>query len=301
MKELLQIVSEIGAKEGMHDTLIADLKIIKTSRPNERIHSVYKPSLCVILQGEKDVSLADKTLTYAPGEYIVATVDLPVTGEVTIASPKKPYYCLMLEIDPVLVFEVLKGQPQAASAPSKRGIFVGQMEDNMVDAFLRLVKCLKAPQDIPVLTPLIIREIIYRLMNSKHGEAVKQLGIVGSQTQRIAKVIDVLKKNYAKPLHMEALAKEAGMSPASFHKYFKEITLMSPLQYQKQLRLQEARRLLMTGDRDAGSVSFEVGYESPSQFSREYSRMFGASPKADVKSMVSQVSLPGQKIRMGYQ
>jgi AraC-like DNA-binding protein len=283
MKELLQIASEFSTGEGIRDTIIPNLKIIKTSVANEKIHVVYKPSLCVILQGEKDVSLADETLTYAPGEYIVVTVDLPVTGEVTEASPKKPYYCLMLELDPVMVFDILKEQVQSKIIPTKRGIFVGKIEESMTDAFIRLLKCLKNPKDVPVLSPMIIREIVYRLLDSKHGEAVKQLGIVGSQTQRIAKVIDSIKNGYAHSLKMENLAKEAGMSLASFHKYFKEITAMSPLQFQKQLRLQEARRLLMTGDLDAGSVSYEVGYESPSQFSREYTRMFGLPPKSDMK------------------
>lgn len=283
MKELLQLASEYSTGEGIKDTIIPSLKIIKTSQPNEKIHSVYKPSLCVILQGQKDVSLADETLTYAPGEYIVATVDLPVTGEVTEASPKKPYYCLMLEIDPVMVFDILKEQSQAKIAPAKKGIFIGKLEDSMADAFIRLMRCLKNPKDVSVLSPMIIREIIYRLLNDEHGESVKQLGIVGSQTQRIAKVIESIKNSYTSPLKMESLAKEAGMSPASFHKYFKEITLMSPLQFQKQLRLQEARRLLMAGDLDAGTVSYEVGYESPSQFSREYARLFGLPPKADVK------------------
>ena len=284
MKELLQIVSEMSTGEGIRDTIIPSLKIIKTSTPHEKIHTVYKPSLCVILQGEKDVSLADETLTYAPGEYIVVTVDLPVTGEVTQASPKKPYYCLMLEIDPVMVFDILKEQSQNKIHPAKRGIFVGEVEDSMADAFIRLMKCLKNPKDVSVLSPMIIREIIYRLLNGKKGEAVKQLGIVGSQTQRIAKVIDSIKSGYTSTLKMESLAKEAGMSSASFHKYFKEITLMSPLQFQKQLRLQEARRLLMAGDQDAGSVSYQVGYESPSQFSREYARLFGLPPKTDVKN-----------------
>lgn len=285
MKELLQIVLDQSPKEGMHKTNIPNLTLIKTSKPGEKTHTVYTPSLCVIIQGEKDVSLAETTLTYSPGEYIVVTVDLPIVGEVTIASEKKPYLCLMLEIDTVIVFDVLKEQSRAKAPPTKRGIFVGQMEDSMVDALLRLMKCMKNPKDIPVLAPMITREIIYRLLNSKHGETVKQLGIVGSQTQRIAKVIDSLKTGYAKSLNMEDLAREAGMSPASFHKYFKAITLMSPLQYQKQIRLQEARRLLMMGEQDAATISFQVGYESPSQFSREYARMFGLPPKSDMKRL----------------
>lgn len=285
MKELLQIVQDLAPAEGMSNTKIPSVKLIKTSHPHERIHTIYTPALCVIVQGQKDVSLGDETLTYSPGEYIVGTVDLPVTGEVTIASPKKPYLCIMLELDPVVVFDVLKEQSHPKSSSAKRGIFVGQLESSMENAFVRLLNCLKNPSDVPILSPMIIREIIYRLMNGKHGEAVKQLGIVGSQTQRIAKVIETIKNKYTDTLKIELLAKEAGMSPASFHKYFKDITAMSPLQYQKQIRLQEARRLLMAGNVDAGSVSFQVGYESPSQFSREYSRMFGLPPKTDVKQL----------------
>lgn len=288
MKELLQIASDYSPGEGIRDTIIQNLKIIKTSNAHEKVHSVYKPSLCVILQGEKDVSLGDETLTYRPGEFIVATVELPVTGVVRKASPKKPYYCLMLELDPVIVFDILKDQSHLKASPAKKAIFVGKVEDPMQDAFIRLLKCLSNPKDVPILSPMIIREIIYRLLDGEKGEAVKQLGIVGSQTQRIAKVIDLIKLKFATPLNMEGLAKEAGMSPASFHKYFKEITTMSPLQYQKQLRLQEARRILMANDVDAGAVSFEVGYESPSQFSREYLRMFGLPPKTDVKKFKNQ-------------
>lgn len=283
MKEITQLASEYSTGEGIRDTLIPNLKIIKTSTPGERIHSVYKPCLCVIVQGSKDVTLAEKTLSYGIGEYLVATVDLPITGEVTEASPKKPYLCLMLELEPSLIYDVLKNDGEIQNSATKKGLFIGRLEPSMEDAFLRLLKCLKNPSDVPVLSPMIIREIIYRLLTGKHGDAIKQLGIIGSQTQRIARVIDLIKTGFTQSLSVESLAKKAGMSPASFHKYFKEITTMSPLQYQKSLRLQEARRLLMAGDKDAGSVSFEVGYESPSQFSREYSRMFGLSPMADVK------------------
>lgn len=283
MKELLQSVIDLKTNEGIVETAIADLKIIKTTQPHERIHTVYRPSLCFLLQGEKDVQLLDETFTYKVGEYIVITVDLPVTGEVTIASSKRPYYCLMLEIDPGIVFEILKGQTQPKTSTTKKGLFIGKADAPMEDAFLRLVQCLRHPSDVAILSPMIIREILYRLLMSPHGEAVKQLGIVGSQTQRIGKAIDLIKRSYASPLKMERLAKEAGMSLASFHKYFKDVTAMSPLQFQKQLRLQEARRLLMGSDADAGSVSYEVGYESPSQFSREYARLFGAPPMTDVK------------------
>jgi AraC-like DNA-binding protein len=287
MKELVQFASEFSRGEGIQDTAIPNLKIIKTSLPNERIHSVYKPCLCVIVQGSKDVILSGKTYSYSVNEYLVATVDLPMTGEVTEASPKKPYYCLMLELDPSMIFDVMKDQALPKTNPTKRGLFIGKLDPSMEDAFLRLLRCLKTPSDVPILSPMIIREIVYRLVTGKHGEAIKQLGILGSQTLRISKVIERIKREFTLTLRVEDLAKEAGMSPASFHKYFKNITTMSPLQYQKNLRLHEARRLLLSGNKDAGTVSFEVGYESPSQFSREYSRMFGLPPMSDVKKILA--------------
>ena len=281
MKEILEFVYDFSSGEGIRDTLIPSLKIIKTSSANVKTHSVCKPSLCVVIQGKKIVSLGNLTLSYSPGEFIVTTVDLPVTGKVTTASQKKPYYCLMLELDPVMIFEVSKEQTSVKIKNAKRGIFVGNVDSDMEGAFKRLLECLKSPNDVSILAPLIIREITYRLLGTEHGDAIKQLGIVGSQTQRIAKVIDVIKRDFSSALKIPNLAKEAGMSPASFHKYFKAITAMSPLQFQKQLRLQEARRLLIMGQLDAGSVGYEVGYESPSQFSREYARMFGFPPKLD--------------------
>lgn len=284
LRELLTLAQQHAKIEGIGDTAIPDLKVIKSSVVTDKIPNVYKPSLCIILQGSKDVILGEDIYSYSPGEFIVTTVDLPVSGSIKGASKKNPYYCLMLEFDSSMIFDVLKDfSTPSARSNAKRGIFVGEVGDELMEAFVRLMKCLNRPADIKVLSPMIIREIIYRLLTSKYGEAVQQLGVVGSQVQRIAKIIDSIKTDFAKTLRMESLAQDSGMSLASFHKYFKEVTSMSPLQYQKQIRLQEARRILMDGDQDAATVSFEVGYESPSQFSREYARMFGLPPKADMK------------------
>jgi AraC-like DNA-binding protein len=287
LKELITITTDFAQTDGMLDTPISSLKIIQTSKKTEPIHSVYGPSLCVVLQGSKDVILADEIYSYRPSQFLVTSHDLPVSGQVTEASPSRPYLCLMLEIDPAIIFEILKDSTSDFSQETsvRRGIFVGDIDQAFIDSFLRLLQTMKRPREIPVLAPLIIREILYRLLSSPHSDMVKQHGLIGSQSQRIAKVISLIKKDFAKPLKNDLLAKEASMSLSSLHQHFKQITAMSPLQFQKQIRLQEARRILMSEAIDAASVGYQVGYESPSQFSREYARLFGLPPMSDMKRM----------------
>lgn len=285
LDKLLDVTESHARVDGFNETAIPFLKLNRSTKANEKVPSVFKPSLCVIVQGSKDVILAEDIYTYTPGEFIVTTVDLPVTGQVTLASPKKPYLCVVIELEPEMIFDVLKNLPAKGKPESHKGIFVGEVDQNLMEACLRLVGCLNSQLDGQFLAPMILREIIYRMLTGEYGETIKQLGIVGSQIQRMASVIDRIKLDYTKTLRMEKLAAESGMSPASFHKYFKEVTTMSPLQYQKQIRLQEARKLLLSGKFDAATVSYEVGYESPSQFSREYARLFGLPPKADMKQL----------------
>lgn len=285
LQELKELTAALSKRNGIQDTDIPALKLIQQTTL-ERTHTVYTPSLCVIVQGSKDVILGETIYTYSPGECIAISVDLPVTGQITEASVKKPYLCLMLEIDPVIVFDVVKSISQMPKViPKKKAIYVEKVAEETFDAFIRLLKCLKNPVSIPLLAPMIIREIIFRMLSTKHGDIIKELGIVSGQTQKVRRAIDILKDKYSESIHMENLAREVGMSPASFHKFFKDVTTLSPLQYQKQIRLQEARRLLLLEATDAASISYEVGYESPSQFSREYARLFGLPPKADIKRL----------------
>jgi transcriptional regulator GlxA family with amidase domain len=193
--------------------------------------------------------------------------------------------CLRLDFDPKQIFDIIKeiNQTTSKKGDSQRGLFVSKMNSSLLDAVLRLVRLLDTPGDIPVLAPLVIREILYRILQDEQGDSVKQIAMIGSHTHRIAKVIQLIKQDFAKPLRIEELALTANMSSSSLHHHFKQVTRLSPLQYQKQLRLQEARRLMLSEVADAANAGFQVGYESPSQFSREYSRMFGLPPISDIK------------------
>lgn len=282
--ELIELSLRFARREGMQPTAIPALDIIRANQRSPRVHAVYEPSVCFIAQGTKVVSVGAEVFRYTRDEFLFMPVDLPVMGEVTEATPKQPYLCLVLKLEPSLVFELASAAEGAGLAPAataQRGVFVGKPDDAMSDAFLRLLRCLPDPADAHVMAPLVIREIVYRLLRTPYASAVRELGIPGSQTRRIAAVIDRLKRDFAKPLRAPELARLAGMSPSSFHDHFKRVTALSPLQYQKQLRLQEARRLLFDSAATAADVSFRVGYESPSQFSREYARWFGQPPRSD--------------------
>lgn len=267
-------------------TAIPSLQVLRADHTRDRIHSVLKPSLCFLVQGAKEVTVGGDVLRYQAGEFLFSSVELPVTGEVVQAAPGRPYLCLALEIDPGVVFELASAAAGFFSSPSsaERAIFVGQSDEMMTHAFLRLMSCLGNRMDVEVLAPIILREITFRLLMGPYGDTLRELVVVGSQTQRVAKAIDRLKHDFMRPLRVEELAQVAGMSASSFHQHFKKVTALSPLQYQKQLRLQEARRLLFGDAGGAGDVAFRVGYESPSQFSREYARFFGVSPSSDVKA-----------------
>lgn len=270
----------------MLPTAISSLQIIRTDVSYVQSHTVMKPSLCFLVQGAKEVTVGGEPFLYRASEFLFTSVELPVTGEVVEATPGKPYLCMVLEIDPAIVFELASASASfvaPTAGTSRRGIFVGESDAMMTHAFLRLAMCLEREADAEVLAPIIIREITFRLLMGRYGDSVREQVIVGGQTQRVAKAIDRLKRDYARPLRVEELAKVAGMSPSSFHQHFKQVTALSPLQYQKQLRLQEARRLLLSETSGAGDVGFRVGYESPSQFSREYARFFGLPPTSDLK------------------
>ncbi|MFC0561476.1 AraC family transcriptional regulator [Halalkalibacter alkalisediminis] len=285
--KLTKLIERYSRQDSVELTTIPSLFFINESNVTEPLHGVYKPSFCVIVQGEKEVFLAQQRYTYGPGDYLVASVNLPVTGQVIKACSEAPYLALKLEFTPSQILEVLSASDiqEEPRKLSKRAMFVSKIETSLLDAVVRLVSLLDNPKDIPVLAPIFTKEILYRVLQGPHGDALKQMAIEGSNAYRIRDMIEQITANYTRPFRIEELAEKANMSVASLHRHFKDITAMTPIQFQKQLRLQEARRLLLTEPTDAADVAFRVGYESPSQFSREYSRMFGFPPREDINRL----------------
>ncbi|WP_305849530.1 AraC family transcriptional regulator [Pyxidicoccus parkwayensis] len=285
--ELASAMARLTPGDGIHETAIPRVALIRTSRPGEPLVALHQPALCVVAQGAKKVILGDEVYRYAPPQHLVASVDLPVTGQVTHATPAAPYLCFRLDLDPVEIADLMLHAklPEEPRRNPSRGLFIGDTSASLLDAVLRLVSLLDAPEDIPALATLATREIVYRLLKSEQGWRLKQIASANSQAQRIARAIGWLKEHFAEPLRIEDVAREVHMSTSSLHHHFKAVTAMSPLQYQKRLRLQEARRLLLSGDVDVATAGFRVGYESPSQFGREYSRLFGAPPGRDQRRL----------------
>ncbi|SDX04226.1 AraC family transcriptional regulator [Paenibacillus sp. CF384] len=285
--ELVTIIERHAVTDGVHPTAVPSLYFMRLSHAFESKHGVYKPSLCMVVQGAKEVYLAHDRYRYSPSDYLVVSVHLPVTTQVTEAAPDAPYLGFKLEFTPSQILEVLREtdvQAQPTENP-KRAIFVSQMETSLMDAIIRLARLVDRPQDIPFLAPLFTKEIIYKTLQGENGGVLGQIAMEGSSTLQIKAVIDQIMNQYDRAFRIEELAEIANMSVSSFHRHFKEVTALSPIQFQKHLRLQEARRLLLTESEDATDVAFRVGYESPSQFSREYSRMFGFPPRQDIKRL----------------
>lgn len=248
-----------------------------TAAPAQQI--VYEPMLCVILQGAKRTTLGAHSYAYRAGDYLIVSADLPVSGEVLEA----PYAAVGVALDPSMIVDLMReaGEGETDEAPG-RALRVSRMDPGLLDAVGRLVGLLDRPGDAPVLAPMIRREIVWRLLAGEHGAMVRQIALKDGRLGRVQRVIARLRERYAEPLRIEDLATLAGMSETSLHRHFKAVTSMSPLQYQKQVRLQEARNRLLSDGRDIAGVGFSVGYDSPSQFSREYSRQFGHPPGRDL-------------------
>ncbi|OZB91367.1 AraC family transcriptional regulator [Paenibacillus sp. XY044] len=285
--ELVKIIEKFSEQDGAHATAIPSLFFLRRSTVTELSHSIYKPRICIIVQGAKEVFLATERFRYGPSDYLVVSVDLPVSGQVTEASRNVPYLALHLDFTPSQILDVIRdfkiqvGKNENAN----RGMFVSPTESSMLDAVIRLARLLESPSDIPALAPLYTKEILYRVLQGPHGGSLEQIAIDKSSTRLIRDVIEQIVNNYDHSLRIEELAEIANMSISSLHRHFKEVTAMTPIQYQKQLRLQKARQMLLSEPTDAADVAFRVGYESPSQFSREYSRMFGFPPKEDIKRL----------------
>ncbi|QNX10351.1 AraC family transcriptional regulator [Acinetobacter seifertii] len=287
--QLIQKVSYFAEIEGEHESIISGLSFHSRMSPTESTHCIYSLGLGIVLQGQKEVIIGDKVYHCHEGHSILTTIDLPVTSHVVEASLKKPFLSLLLLLDLNMVNEVIADLP-LKNLPTyfddtHESFTVGFVDIPLIDAVFRLVKLIDEPAMIPHLADLIKKEIIIRLLNSSQGVYLRQLVKSGSINQKIHQIVSWLKNNFAQPIRMDDLAERSFMSPSTFRQHFREVTGMSPLQYQKQLRLQEARHLMFNQNLDAGRAASLVGYESGSQFSREYSRLFGESPQRDIQRM----------------
>ena len=254
--------------------------LARASAPTEIGHGVTTPSFCVIAQGAKEVLLGNRHYRYDPARYLIATAALPVATRIVEASPERPYLSFRLRLDPGLVASIMveTGYPAPRGQAAVTALDVSPLGMNLLDAVVRLVRLADASVEARFFAPLVTREIIYRLFQGAQGDRLSQITALSGQTHRIAAAIERLRQDFAKPLRIEDVAREVGMSVSGFHHHFKAMTALSPLQYQKQLRLQEARRLMVGEDLDAASAGHRVGYDDPSHFSREYKRLFGAPP-----------------------
>jgi AraC-like DNA-binding protein len=285
-EELVERIGQAMRADGTTQPL-PGLHLARSSLPFKPLHSVLEPSLCVIAQGSKEVLLGNSRYRYDPSQYLLATVEVPRVSQVLEASPERPYLALRLELAPTLVSWVMEeaGHSSPRDHADVRAIDVSPLDGNLLDAMVRLTRLLDSPAEVPVLMPLITREIIYRLLRGKQGGRLRHLAILGGYTSDIARAVARLRQDFDQPLHVENLARELGMSVSGLHHHFKAVTAMSPLQFQKQLRLQEARRLMLGEDLDAASAAFRVGYHDASHFNREYKSLFGVPPMRDVQRM----------------
>jgi AraC-like DNA-binding protein len=268
-------------------TAIPGLSLWRRLEPTQPVSGMYEPSLCLIAQGAKRVLLGDDAYVYDTHHFLITSVDLPTVWQIIDASREKPCLGLVMKFDQREISQLMVDShlPPPRTQQSSRGMATGEVTMPLLTAFQRLIDLLAEPNDIPILAPIIQREIFYRLLVGDQGARLRQMASAGSQSHQIARAIDWLKGNFTRPLRIDDLATQVNMSTSTFHHHFRALTAMSPLQYQKRLRLDEARRLMLTERLDATTAAFQVGYESPSQFSREYSRRFGAPPLRDITSL----------------
>lgn len=285
---LAQKIDRLTTGKNRLDTLVKGLSLHRWETPTEPTSYMLAPSVCLIGQGKKRLILGNDVFTYDANKFLITSVDLPVVAQIYEASCTKPYLGLTMELDLKVMAQLMLDHPVDSThqAKDRLGIAVSEVTMPMLDAFNRLLGLLEHPEDVPTLAPLIQQEIAYRLLQGEQGARLRQITTTGNHGYHISRAIDWLKENFDKPVKVEYLANKAGLSLSAFHNHFRAMTAMSPLQFQKRMRLNEARRLMLAEHLDASRAAFEVGYESPSQFSREYSRMFGAPPMRDIKNLV---------------
>jgi len=284
-EELVERIARAIREDGGVEPL-KDLHLYRTSSPTE-LHSVSNPAFCVIAQGSKEVFLANERYQYDPAHYLLYTAELPVVTQVTEASPERPYLSLRLDLDPTLVGSVMveAGQSSPRSHADVRAINISSLDAGLLDAVVRLVRLIDTPTEARGLASLVTREIVYRLLLGKQSDRLRHIAVLGGYTSPIARAIERLRKEFDRSLRIDDIAREIGMSVSGFHHHFKAVTAMSPLQFQKQMRLQEARRLMLGEHLDAASAGYRVGYDDASHFNREYKRLFGLPPLRDVERL----------------
>jgi AraC-like DNA-binding protein len=283
-QELTARVARLAPVDGVHQTAFPSLALSRGSVPTVCMPTVCQPCLGFVVQGRKRALLNDEVFHYDALNYLVVSITLPMMGQVVEATTDRPFLSLRLDLDLEEIARLLLelGDRGAAPIAADRGLFVARMDEPLLDAVLRMVKLLDAPEDIAVLAPAVQREIYYRVLRGELGQRLIDLAECDGGNHRIVRAIEWLKQRFAAPLRIEELAEAVHMSPSALHHRFKAVTAMSPLQYQKHLRLHEARRLMFAGGMECAAAGYRVGYESPSQFSREYRRLFGAPPRVEI-------------------
>ncbi|MGE4397901.1 MAG: AraC family transcriptional regulator [Campylobacterales bacterium] len=286
-EELVKRLNTVFTKDGELATDIGGFGFFRSCEPSEFTTAIYEPSLCIAVQGTKAVGFGDELFSYSPSTYLLSSVYMPLKVRIEKASTALPYYAIVLKFSMEEIFEAIKDMDNSGikiSSKPERGLYFGDMNIRLLEPLTRLVRLLDNPKDIPVLAPLIKKEILYIVMQGRGGDFIRQYIVDGSTTQRVVEAITKIKDNFREKLNFENMAKTIGMSESSLYHSFKKVTAMTPLEFQKSLRLREAKQMLLNQNTSAAEVAFAVGYESPSHFSREYARMFGLPPKADAKA-----------------
>lgn len=293
LREVSALIARHVPADGFHATPIPRLTLARSSTVTIPMPNVYRPQLCFVAQGQKEVRLGDQRFTYAPGRYSVVTYDLPVVGHVVEATPAHPYLCLFIDFDPVMLGDLAHRVPSPDAPSAAIGKTVSDADSRLLDAVLRMMRLLDDRAALPVLASSAEKEILYRLLAGPDGARMRRITSGQGRIAQVGRAIAWIGKNFRNPFSIERLAAEVGMSPSSLHEHFRAVTAMTPLQFQKQLRLQDARSLMLVEDIDVASAALRVGYESPSQFSREYRRVFGEPPARDIARLRLRPSTAG--------
>lgn len=283
VSDLAALIATHAPSDGEHDTIVPRIGLIRSSAETEPIHTLYEPSCCIVAQGRKQARIGSETYVYDARDYLVVGIDLPAIGAVIEASARAPYLCLRLELDRQVIGEFVEARAFEGKAVAGAALSIATPQ--IVDVCVRLLDLIDTPEDVETLAPLLERELIYRLLRGPQGDVVQAIAMGDSRLRRIGRAVDYIRRRYREAFTVEDLAATAGMSASSFYEHFRAVTGMTALQFRTQIRLQEARRLMIVDGMTAADAGFQVGYNSPSQFSREYARIYQLSPRRDVGQM----------------